>query len=460
MASQWWWDTVSSRRGCINDSNAIGTIDRSNSRYGLGQWFDTRCITQNVGKQYEIRGKFKVVDRINDDQIGCDPNDPDYNAEGCPSLTFLVRRYEDPVTKRHLRADEYRLLATSMRPYEIGEWGEIQSVFTIRDEQEASGLSVHWYVERFNSDKELVLDDWSIDLVDPLACDDIVMNGDFSSGTTHFWGNPSGHPRLGFIEGTGGPGDSAIFATGRDGEFYGGGGTNWDPRGDGKIGCLIACERYVGRAMYKLIDSNGNLHACDPNNSTFGLHKCPQLLLRSYSGDGTSTVEEIGEAASPTLLTDGGWSTIAKVFRAKDQQAQANRLQIWTEDEDTTLDIALDDVSIVHLPRDCSNLIHNSNFDSGIAEFWHDNGNAASRVGVVEPGYGGTVYALRSYDREHHYRGLSHKNIDETCLGAGDAYTIEAKFMLWNATAGRGARRSLRSCPGEQRRIFRYGEFA
>ena len=71
----------------IDGSDAIGSKRRHSPYQGLGQYFDTVCMKQNVGKTYEFKAWIKLID-LSGNPTTCNPAD-NHPQRSCPSVTIL-----------------------------------------------------------------------------------------------------------------------------------------------------------------------------------------------------------------------------------------------------------------------------------------------------------------------------------------------------------------------------------
>ena len=65
--------------------------------------------------------------------------------------------------------------------------------------------------------------------------------------------------------------------------------------------------------------------------------------------------------------------------------------------------------------------------------YWTYTSRDGSKVKVITPGAGGTGHALRSYERNHSWRGFR-QVLDSRCFISGQEYSITAKFRLTDAS--------------------------
>jgi len=67
----------------IDGSNAFGDMNTKRHEDGLTQHLDTRCLSSNKGRQYEVRAYVKLIDN-NGQPVYCDPSIK--YSWGCPRI--------------------------------------------------------------------------------------------------------------------------------------------------------------------------------------------------------------------------------------------------------------------------------------------------------------------------------------------------------------------------------------
>ena len=100
---------------------------------------------------------------------------------------------------------------------------------------------------------------------------------------------------------------------------------------------------------------------------------------------------------------------------------------MYFADANPNWDVYTADVKAYVLEQNCQALVENSNFEDKDL-FWTYTDRDRSKVKVI-PGSDGTGHALRSYDRDHSWRGLR-QTLDSRCFVAGEEFDISAKFRL------------------------------
>lgn len=108
--------------------------------------------------------------------------------------------------------------------------------------------------------------------------------------------------------------------------------------------------------------------------------------------------------------------------------------------KEQTHDVIVDNFSVYHIPKQCGALILNPSFEDGTATYWQmSDYRPRQKVNLYSPGASGeSDFALRVYDRDHHWRGMRQR-LDTRCFVVGEEYSITAKFRLLDAATGGGA---------------------
>lgn len=141
----------------------------------------------------------------------------------------------------------------SVVPYEENSFGLIQGIFRVF-QYLSSANRVFLKIERATpADAEIVLDNISITPFEPSCDNNLVMNGDFASGSSDFW-DRYGTVRLSIVDGV--DSTSALKSSNR-------GNRGWGQKQTMKADCFLEGDRIAIRAMVKH-DIGDETSQCNP----------------------------------------------------------------------------------------------------------------------------------------------------------------------------------------------------
>ena len=134
----------------IGGSNAFATIEDDSTRFdSVAQYFDTRCLTLNAGRQYEITAWVKLVDENSGEVHICDPEEED-----CPQVGLYGETSEGEYW------DE-QPVATLIPYIRDGDYQMVQGLFDVTDEI-ADASSVLLYIRRHTRRLTMFVDNVSV----------------------------------------------------------------------------------------------------------------------------------------------------------------------------------------------------------------------------------------------------------------------------------------------------------
>jgi len=250
----------------------------------------------------------------------------------------------------------------------------------------------------------------------PGECNDIIKNGGAEASNTHHthWLHRDGGVQV--VQGQGIDNSNALAdITQSDG-------------GDAisqylDTRCLVAGSRYEIRAWVKLI-KNGQVYLCDESNES-----CPEvgIYTRSLHSNGLKMKSWYQEPIAKTSFHFDApdYQLIHGVFTITEDIANAQSALFYIERNKKGYEMFVDNVSMTLLSDDCSDVIVNGDFASGIAEHWSE---YSGDMSVVEGVGGSNDYALSVFD------GTSVQYLNSGCFVEGNTYKITARFQLKDAT--------------------------
>jgi len=407
----------------LSDSNAIADTDYDSSDAYIGQFLDTRCIQE--GNQYNVRVWVKLTSPDGSRTISCEGED------SCPAIHLRVRSPEDPAGQSF---SEYTAALSSsfVPPFDDGSllndsWSLLQCTVTI-DARIAEAASVALVVARGSQGVKMHLDNVSMTLLSK-DCSELVYNGDFSSGDSTFWAMDPFNSETSQLVFVSSPGNAALRLTSRS------------SASDSIIqniqtGCMTASERYLAFAKVRLLEPASNsLLECD-HNERQGSKACPRMQLKSFVDVGLPTQDAKshsngGIADMNFGVTSDGWYTLSGIFSAStyDELSEKSVLSIADGFVSGT-DVMIDDISIQHLPKSCSELFMNGSPSNGdTVQFWRT--ALVREPTTIEIVSIGSSSAFKVANRELVGDGLQ-QTVDARCLENGDSWKVSARMKLVN----------------------------
>jgi hypothetical protein len=400
-------------------SNAITDVDQSMSNRLIGQYLDTRCLVP--GKQYVLQAWIKL--ERNGTPISCDLE------SGCPIARLKVRV---PVDEEGSRFDEINMNLADyfVRPYQSNGWNLLQGVFTV-ESIIAGGSSVLFFIEPRITRVNVYIDDVSVSLL-PEDCSELVLNGDFSDGSSRFWEKNvnSGSVDMSIVGG----GDPALVMTGRSSLSH-------SPLQYTRIGCMSLNERFLVTARFRLLNKlDGSLFVCNPTRPT-GNSGCPRLKMRSFINLNLPSQDVWAHDGGSIAVTDqgitpDGWYTVSGTFNANEYDANGDQHQLFFDQVSSGKDFVIDDVSITPMPLSCNQLVLNGDAEYGpTASFWrHWSNFANAKIELIS--MGGSK-AFKISNRENQGDGM-HQFVDARCLELNSRWKLTAKMRLVHKVTGAG----------------------
>jgi len=391
----------------IDGSIALADVERDRSDDAVAQFLDTRCMLE--GRIYEITAWVKL------ENPGGSPYTCDPNSEKCAEVGIRVPGWSrEPI-------------AETTPEFSPGDFQLVHGLFQINDKVAAAD-KVEFYVERNRDDLNMYVDNVSMKLLpmytssDDECSDNLVYNGDFTTGDGRFWDRHNSEDILIDVGSAGSPDYALSMKDGYSRPFL-------------RIGCMTEGERYEVSISYKLRDENGNAFACDivsPNSST----RCPKASLVSTEKDVWLESKDVAWNIGTPSSTE--WNQLYGVFTATTKNIQADSLRLYFSDLINDFTLLVDNVEVKHVPQDCSNLILHSDMELGYGGLWYRSGN-----GVLSnvQGYNSST-AIRFGGRLKNWNGPRYEDnrfMDYRCLTDGSEWEVSAQIKVIDPATGQGA---------------------
>jgi hypothetical protein len=406
--------------GGIGDTNAIADVIQKSETGSLGQFVDTRCLQR--GRQYEVQAWVKLT--VGSSVVFCD------SVTNCPVARIGLRSAGNTTMSSSFSELKLDVASSFVRPYNLSGWNLLHGTFTV-DARVQAASSVSFFVERRRIGATMTLDNVSVRII-PLSCNQLVFNGDFAEGTSRFWTKSV-------------PKDASTLMVKKIRE-------NWalemsgrssaieSPRQDVRVNCLVAGARYLATARFKLLASDGTSIVCNPS-FVVGEKACPRMVLRSLIDVGLPTQLAVTREGTSIAVTDhgmtsDGWYTMTGVFSASSFDEQADRLDLsWDQVSDKGV-FMLDDVSLVPLSKNCTELILNGDIEyDETPRFWRVWMNGGGKISEVNDG--SDNHALAISNRIAPGDGI-YQFVDPACLKRSSAWRFSARMKITSISTGLG----------------------
>lgn len=324
----------------VNGSQAISSVNRESYWDSLGQFIDMNCIHFMANMSYEINAKVRMFDEDSGEPYPCDADVVNTQWESCPRFTLKL---DDPPTSARFLyfAHAVRSVGDPMERsgYNLigngtNQWIDLHGIFKV-NHQMLNSRNIFGYVERVKPGVGLIIDDVSIKAMvipgesNDLECSNLVHNGDFEVGTSHYWGIYNGG-KIGVIEENG---NHALRSYNRGTKAHG-------PRQDLVQACMQTGVTYTVYADVKLTDTNGATWYCDPTIN-WG-NECPKARLKIKKEGQNDQYIDIGTAST----WDNEWNAVTGAFGFSRQMIDADVTSLVFEKADINIDMLIDNVSI------------------------------------------------------------------------------------------------------------------
>jgi len=423
---------------------------------GFKTYVTASCL-HSLGYTWRFRFKIKMFDQESGLGIqGCDTKDK--NKHTCPMIRLLVR-------KSGRIQNEYIYFTDLV--WNANDWNDVDVFFKTNSRntgQEVDAFAPMIVGGPLNS--VLVLDDVDIRRLEPdetptgapsislmpsgsptvFCTKNFVKNNDAELGDTKSWYGYGSHieaqPNVGY-----GGSAYAFKVFSRNHPYHGL--LQYLDRS-----CLDVGSTWRFRARVKMYDeeTGEGITACDPENQD---NNCPLVRIRTrqygkrrwdnYRNTAITTwypddwnrldvvVKMRPEVSGPmtdefVLLLTGGPANAVLLF----DDIDVERLEAF--ETPTTFPTITPSPTVSPTQLCYQNFARNADFESNTTQYWHGFGNP---VGITSPGYNGSQFALKAYDRYRWARGASPwQHINQICVGDGSTWRFAAKFKMYDQETG------------------------
>jgi len=420
----------------IDGSNAFGDMRTESHDDGLTQHLDTRCLSLNKGRQYEVKAYVKLIDN-NGKPVYCDPSIR--GSSSCPRIILHYGMYRRD-NELFLRDREIEAGVTRARNINKDGYQLVNGIVTISDIL-ADATNVRLFVERRSNNLEMFVDNVSMTLISTSSCDgeddELVSNGDFDGGSSEFWNDYDAEGLQIVSPGVGGTGYALKMTTGSADHSI-------------KSQCIEAGKRYVAQAKYRLLDKGGNPMSCNAQTRN---PRCPEMSLRLFDENKNYVgyVGKIAQALDSTSDTVDNFSTLWGIFEATDLIGSVADVRIFFSY--TGPNMIVDSISVKEIGTTSegategrsllpNELIVNGDNELGVVNFWAGSGLQQDKISTMN-GFGGKGVAVRVTGRDHYYRGIWYSGEQyvekESRLIPSSRWKLSAQIRLLKPGTANGA---------------------
>jgi hypothetical protein len=406
----------------IGGTNAIADTVYSVFDAYIGQFLDTRCLEE--GRQYEVRAWVKMMNPTTKAIYPCDKGDGT-----CPIIQLRGQVPNDPNGQTF--ADFGATYVSSfVRPFDKAGWNLLQGVVTI-DSSFAAATSVALVIRRGLPNIKMFLDNVSMTLM-PKSCNDLVLNGGFSGGNSTFWEKDSLDSTTSSLEIVSVSGNPALRLRSRS--------SSSDSISQNiRTGCMAYNERYAAIARVRLLQPNSDiLRVCDRGVLT-GSKACPRMFLKSFIDIGLPTQSIMlpdGSAIADLdhgVTSDGYYTMTGTFYGTRNDELSEKSVLLIGVGLPAGTDLLIDDVSIMLLPKKCTELLMNGNAQYGkTARFWTTALKETSTIEVVSDGINNS---FKVSNRKSVGDGL-YQNVDDRCFILGSSWKLSARMKIVSRSTG------------------------
>ena len=344
----------------VAGSNAFADISQLNPvTDAIVQFLDVRCLQLYPGREYEIHAWVRLEDPTTGDPQHCDPNN---NEESCP-IVGIKSGY-------NVREPVATTVVSYHKSIRHNGFQLVHGVVSVGPDM-TGAESVMFYVERTRTDLSMLVDNVSMRLL-PVPCDnELVSNGDFSTGDSRFWTNLNADSMKVTAAMEEGPMNRDPGALGFSLQTFDG-----SPQQFMRVGCMEVGDRYLVMAKFMTKSESGDPFVCQIGGVDLD-SRCPRMRLRAYVADKTED-RFIGHAVGVQGDASGfqpespspSWQAMFGVLKADDFLVEADKLALTFDRMQPNHYLALTEVSVSRLPFDCSELILNGDMEQGFHHYW------------------------------------------------------------------------------------------
>ena len=379
------------------DGSGFAAMSPTNQASSIGQYLDSRCMVK--GELYEFTARVRSVDQVTGGSpVACDPNS-NTAGQGCSYATI----FSEYINGTGVPVRSYERIAMTLSSTSVDSWKLIHGIFKISDSMSKSDRAFV-YVE--GGPAFVQVDNMSLKKFNRTGLP-IILNGNFEVGDNRFW------PR-GWSDGVEmRVGDTGVAIATTE---------NYKSIQQNLVsGAISAGKRYLFNAKYKVEGGNG---FCEPE-TWWGDNACPKVYIDTRFDNNTMIKSRGYQLAVPPYVNTS-WNLMSGYVDGTSDMVTADNVRLYIAYGPKLSKIILDDVSLVEVPRNCTELIVNGGGETGDARGWRRYGNG--KLSVTSDAKSGS-FAILDTLRDASWAGLE-QLVDMTCMTLGTRYRISASIKL------------------------------
>ena len=299
---------------------------------------------------------------------------------------------------------------------------QVHGVFQIKDGLELAQRA--WiYIEYASTDLDFIVDDFSVDRLQPACHGDLLRNGDFESGYSTYWEN-YGTLKFDIIDRGG---SKAIQMYEKDQIYQG-----LQQKLYIDKSCISVGDRYQVVVKFQMKNSQGSDISCDLHAEQNEILHCGIAHVESYSPSSGHSRPTVAHAAAIAPDKSDGWSVMAGIFTMSESDVNDNDIVMKFRLVDSHIDntVTYDDITMTPIPKTCDQMILNPSFQDGTSSFWRYYNNRRIDYSIISDTPGGTDYALLfDYGEGYNWQFL-YQDLDSRCVVEGEELEITAKIKI------------------------------
>ena len=309
----------------LNGNYAIRTFNRVSFWSSMAQDLNRGCMI--LGNTYDVSAMFALLNDVDDSMADCDPAviwGAGNNA--CPIMSLKIVK-GGAVTELDI--------GTVTPEYVNQSWNGIYGQFTASQEiMDADTVTL--YFRKFHQSYDLLLDDVSIKSSVPSDPNQIIRNGDLSSGDSRYFNIFNGGSFSVAVPGFDGASDFSLKVTGRSKNYYG-----VSQSIDNSV--LLPDRLYKFKAQVQLFtdDSFTTAFTCNPLSGD-KTKRCPYMVLRAQNVRESPFYRIV--SAAPAKWTTGGWNLYEAAVEIMPYEMDADSLNLVISDAPDGVAMILDNI--------------------------------------------------------------------------------------------------------------------